>query len=418
MESFKQYFAVDSFYTPAGQLDISSKEPLNIAFIGGSLTEGEIDYEGTSLSDANLKWSNVMLKFLSALFPFRPIKAVNAGLGGTGSEYGAIRFGRDVLSCEPDLIFIEFSCNDRPVSDADISDNGKIHRQIHLESMIRQCMEARKVPTIIYMHVPMPLVGADAEFYRRGCEFKQEIVDYYGIGCVDAMGDLMREYEAQNTLDPSLSFPDFLKKYYPQYDNGGFNVHPYGSGYLLFAKSLINALMHSPEKYFRRFVMRDEPYLLAHRDSLNERYRYIPASSDRISYTGKWTFYNENNHLLADEPGVRINNYKFVQPHQFPDGIMQTYKAHSAEFSFVSGADRFCMPHISAKAGLGADVYADGVLVGRLSCHSPWHGMNYKGNWVNLPSGKKTVTVKIDKATNDEYVFRFGYIVESFREKQ
>ena len=62
-------FASDSFYTKSGRLDIGSTEPLSVAFIGGSLTEGEIDYEGTSLSDGRLKWANVVLKFLGGLFP-------------------------------------------------------------------------------------------------------------------------------------------------------------------------------------------------------------------------------------------------------------------------------------------------------------------------------------------------------------
>ena len=49
-ESLKT-FAGDSFFTPGGKLDVSSTEPLTVAFIGGSLTEGEVDYEGTSLSN-------------------------------------------------------------------------------------------------------------------------------------------------------------------------------------------------------------------------------------------------------------------------------------------------------------------------------------------------------------------------------
>ena len=189
-----KYFAGDSFFTAGGKLDITSTEPLTVGFIGGSLTEGEVDYEGTSLANENLKWSNVVIRFLSALFPLRPIKAVNAGLGGTGSEYGAVRFGRDILAHEPDLVFIEFSCNDRPESEKSCDEKGKASRQIYLESMIRQCMEANKVPAIVYMHVPLPLEGDMARFYQRGCDFKQEVLDYYGIGTVDAMADMMREF--------------------------------------------------------------------------------------------------------------------------------------------------------------------------------------------------------------------------------
>ena len=100
-------FAGDAFFTAGGKLDVPSTQPLTVAYIGGSLTEGEVDYEGTSLSNPNLKWANILTGFLSGLFPFRPIKAVNAGLGGTGSQYGAARFSRNILILFfPDILLL------------------------------------------------------------------------------------------------------------------------------------------------------------------------------------------------------------------------------------------------------------------------------------------------------------------------
>ena len=48
-------FAGNSFFTAGNKLDVSSTAPLTVAFIGGSLTEGEVDYEGTSLANESLK---------------------------------------------------------------------------------------------------------------------------------------------------------------------------------------------------------------------------------------------------------------------------------------------------------------------------------------------------------------------------
>ena len=230
MDRKNKIFAGTTFFTHGGELNVSSTQPLTVAFIGGSLTEGEVDYEGTSLENENLKWANGVIRFLSGLFPLRPIKAVNVGLGGTGSQYGAIRFARDVLSHEPDLVFIEFSCNDCPSSDAACEGQGKRDRQVYLESMIRQCMEMDKVPAVIYMHVPVPYDEEHMRLYRKGCEIKQEVLDHYGIGTVDAMADVMREFEAEQLKDPSLTREDFLRRHYEQYENGSFNVHPYASG--------------------------------------------------------------------------------------------------------------------------------------------------------------------------------------------
>lgn len=417
MNDMKQYFAADSFWTKNRQLDVTSREPLTVAFIGGSLTEGEIDYEGTSLADQSLKWANVVIRFLSGLFPLRPLKAVNAGLGGTGSAYGAARFARDVLSCEPDLIFIEFSCNDCPERDADCEGRGRWERQVYLESMIRQCMEQTKVPAVVYMHVPVPS-GEDAmRRFLLGCEMKQEVLDHYGIGTVDAIGDLLRDMEAYLSENPARTREDFLRAYYEQYENGGFNVHPYADGYLLFARSVISALMREPERYLKPFAMREEPYCQDSQRELGERYRYLPAASERIAYEGEWTLYTKEHPFECDDPTMLIRANRFERARQFPDGVMQTECPVGAVFSFESEADRICMPHVSARAGLDATVYADGKCVGRTSCYSRWHGMNYTGPWIELPKGKKQIRVEIENASEERRVFRFGYIIEAFHQK-
>ena len=414
MNEKTKIFAGNSFFTPGGNLDVSSTEPLTVAFIGGSLTEGEVDYEGTSLSNPNLKWANVMTGFLSGLFPFRPVKAVNAGLGGTGSRYGAARFARDVLSYEPDLVFIEFSCNDTPMVEEDCNEDGKNERQVWLESMIRQCMMADKVPAIVYVHVPVPYEEDLFKLFRIGCGFKQEVLDHYGIGTVDAMGDVLHELEVAKAADPDMTREKFLAQYYEQYADGTFNVHPFGSGYMLFAMSIINTIMKSPERYLRPFKMMSEPFCKEFTTEVNLWHSYLPASSDRITYEGNWTLYTSENPFVTDDPTLTINLDRYRLPHQFPKGIMQSEMPKNAAFTFETEADRICFPHISAKGGLNATVYADGKNVGTATCLSPWHGMNYTGPWIMLPKGKKQIRVEVEEAHGDGKVFRFGNVIEAF----
>ena len=244
---------------------------------------------------------------------------------------------------------------------------------------------------------------------------KQEVLDHYGIGTVDAMADVLHEWEAEQAKDPALTWEAFLQKYYEQYDNGGFNVHPYASGYLLFASSLINALMRSPERFLKPFTAREELYCKDSAADIRERYRYLPAADHRISYEGDWTLYTAEHPYASEDPTLLIRPNRLTRPHQFPEGLMQTCGSRGASFSFDTEADRICMPHLSAKAGLGASVYADGVPVGQTSCRSPWHGMNYTGPWIPLPKGKKRVRFEIEDAREDAKVFRFGYVVEAFK---
>ena len=403
-----------SFFTLDGKLDVTSKAPLTVAFIGGSLTEGEVDYEGTSLENENLKWSNVVLRFLSGLFPLRPLKAINAGLGGTGSEYGAARFLRDVLSHEPDLLFIEFSCNDCPSSDADCEGLGKRHRQTYLEGMIHQCMRAPKVPAIVYMHVPVPYGDEQTRLYKRGCAIKQEVLDHYGIGTVDAMADFDREFEARKREDPALTREDFLRRYYEQYENGTFNVHPCASGYLFFAHAVINALCKAPKRYFAPFKMKKELYCKEDERTVRLSYRYLGIASDRMEYLGDWKHYTAEQPFESDDPTLLIRPNRLQRACHFPDGVMQIENPRGASFAFETEADRICMPHISAKAGLGATVFADGEKVGVATCRSVWHGMNYMGAWIPLPKGKKRIRFEVEDAKAEPSVFRFGYVIEGF----
>ena len=185
---------------------------------------------------------------------------------------------------------------------------------------------------------------------------------------------------------------------------------------MLFALSVVNALSRYPERYFKAFEMRKELYCGECESVIGERYRYVPASSERLAYEGEWTLYNAENRFVCDDPEILIRDAKYTQAHQFPDGIMQVMEPKGAAFSFETEADRICMPHVSAKAGLSATVYADGERVGEITCRSRWHGMNYFDSFIELPRGRKQIRFEIEDSTAEGRVFRFGYIVEAFRE--
>lgn len=413
----EKIFASKTFFTAGGKIDTTSTEPLSVVFIGGSLTSGDIDYEGTELTDWNMKWPNTVLRFLAGLFPSRKISAYNAGVGGTGSQYGALRFQRDVLAHNPDLVFIEFSVNDCPPK-ADLEREHVLHRQMYMESMIRQCMEAPKVPVIIYSHLPYPVKPTDELYFnhKKSIEVKEEILDYYGIHAINVMEDILAEYEARKAENPSLTYDEFYLGYYRQCEDGHFDVHPHAWGYKLFNMSIVNAIMKNPEKYFAPFKMKSDVYCKGHEYEVFERSNYVPACSDRFTYNGDWTLYTKENPFVTEEGdrNISIGNSRYDKI-DFPLGIMQTYMPkEGTSFEFDTEADRFCMPHPSARWGLEANVYADGALVRKIGCRSIYHSMNYTSSTIELPKGKKHIKIVIDPVAEEQVIFRFGYIVEMF----
>lgn len=78
---------------------------ITVAYIGGSITQG-------SSADDNTCYARLTTNWFEQTFPDATVNYVRAGIGATGSYIGVHRVDRDVLSHNPDLVFVEFSVND------------------------------------------------------------------------------------------------------------------------------------------------------------------------------------------------------------------------------------------------------------------------------------------------------------------
>lgn len=113
-------------------------ESVSVAFIGGSVTEGALaeTYEES--------YADSFMAKLHEAYPEAELTYVNAGLSGTGSSLGVMRYERDVVEaagCQPDIVFLEFAINDyqEPTE-------GRAY-----ESMIRTILEADNAPAVILL---------------------------------------------------------------------------------------------------------------------------------------------------------------------------------------------------------------------------------------------------------------------------
>lgn len=79
-----------------------------VAF-GDSVTHGAL---GTNEFDYETVYWNRLKKRINALYPYVPVNALNAGIGGVTAAGSVARLERDVLSHHPDLIIICFGLND------------------------------------------------------------------------------------------------------------------------------------------------------------------------------------------------------------------------------------------------------------------------------------------------------------------
>lgn len=102
-----------------------SGEQVNVAYIGGSITEGLT--AGDSKCYARLTYEH----FAQTYGTGENVQYINAGLSGTPSILGNLRLERDVLSKNPDIVFIEFAVND--------GNSGEY--PVAYESMVRTLLE-------------------------------------------------------------------------------------------------------------------------------------------------------------------------------------------------------------------------------------------------------------------------------------
>lgn len=82
-------------------------ETLSVVFFGGSLT-----YGANASDPLKTSYRGLMGQYLKDRYPKAHIEIHDAAIGGTGSQLGLFRLERDVLSCKPDLVFLDFTVND------------------------------------------------------------------------------------------------------------------------------------------------------------------------------------------------------------------------------------------------------------------------------------------------------------------
>ena len=128
----------------------------------------------------------------------------------------------------------------------------------------------------------------------------------------------------------------------------------------------------------------------------------------------------QKNHLLSGyvEKKDEVPRGFFTREH-FANGVMQTVNADGACFFYETDAAEIGMAVVSSLNGLAVEVFYvddDGteVPVGELSCHSVYGAMDFPAGSVRLPADGKTrkVIFRVAEATDENYLFRFGYIIE------
>ncbi len=160
-------------------------ERVNLCFLGGSITQGCL-----ASSEQNC-YAYLTYQWWKHNFPNSDIHYWNAGIGATDSRYGAARTKQDVLSKNPDVVFIEFSVNDEDTLEFEES----------YEGIIRQILSFRLDTAVILIYNMYYDSGKSAEkihhclgtYYHLPCISIKNVLYQYiqekKLVCEDITGD-------------------------------------------------------------------------------------------------------------------------------------------------------------------------------------------------------------------------------------
>lgn len=182
-----------------------------IGFIGGSITQG-------SLSSSPLTcYAHRVYEWWKKTFKKSSFKYVNAGIGGTTSEYGCARVDSDLLSERPDFVIVEFSVNDE----------SNEHFCETYESLVRRIYYADNAPAVLLVHNVFYNNGASAQMMH---------------------GKTARHYDIPAVSMQSTIYPRVLSGRIPNREITPDDLHPNDEGHELVA-SVIVCFLEKVRKY-------------------------------------------------------------------------------------------------------------------------------------------------------------------------
>ncbi len=162
-------------------------EPLNIAFLGGSITQGSLS------TKPELCYAYHVYEWWKKTFPQADFTYINAGIGGTTSQFGVARAEADLLSKEPDFVIIEFSVNDDSTE----------HFMETYEGLVRKVYTSKTKPAVLLVHNVFYNNGANAQLMHG------RIARYYNLPAVSMQSTIYPEVVAGRIENREIT-PDDL----------------------------------------------------------------------------------------------------------------------------------------------------------------------------------------------------------------
>lgn len=192
--------------------------PITTGFLGGSITQGSLS------STPRTCYAYRVYRWWKDKFPQSEITFINAGIGGTTSQFGVSRVEDHLLKYSPDFVLTEFAVND---------DNTEFFKETY-EGLIRRILSARCAPAVMLMNNVKYDDGLNAE------EMHLQIAKAYELPMVSMKHTIWPEIESGRIARREIT-PD--------------DLHPNDAGHQLIAEVITDFL----ERVYNELDKEEEP---------------------------------------------------------------------------------------------------------------------------------------------------------------
>ncbi len=298
---------------------IQNGEDVIISMIGGSITEG------AGAENFSYAYGEQFIFSLQDTYPDSSIHYYNAGLGGTPSTLGLMRYERDVtdtIGADPDLVIVEFAVNDweEPTY-------GRAY-----ESLVRTILEKENEPAVLL------LFSVFQSKWNMQDEYAP-IGEHYGLPMVSISDATSYAYDTGNLTD-DLFFADIY--------------HPTNYGHRIMADCLV--------ELFSRVATQDAtiPNAPLPEDgfySLDFMDMHFVTATDNAGATVRPGDFNATD--------TRLQTFSRTAKGAFPDNWMHTKESTNNSFTMEVTCKNIMVAYkLSSDPNFGAaTVYIDGEYV-------------------------------------------------------
>lgn len=230
---------------------------MTLAFLGGSITQGSVSTQYTNC------YAYRVFDWFVRRFPKTAFTYVNAGVGGTTSQFGVARVDEDVLLYKPDFVIIEFSVND---------DNTDFYQETY-EGLVRKVYGNAYEPAVLLVHNVFYDTGVSAEEKHR---------------------EVGRHYQLPSVSMKSTIYPEVESGAIPNREITPDDLHPNSNGHELVAEVIIDCL----DKIYMQRWENEEPCAMPG-----------PVTANAYANARRYRNHNSNPECKGFTPDATLKKY-------------------------------------------------------------------------------------------------------------